>query len=74
MNDAVFAHLDKVLHLPFLVDELHALNSSISTYAVFEPGMQSVASERETWLDHPRDAFGMCEGKTLRASITGASS
>ena len=53
MNDAVFARLDKV-QSPLWMDELRAPNQSISTCAVFESGMWSVASERATWLDHPR--------------------
>ena len=74
MNDALFHHLDRVLHLPLWVDTSRAPTPSTSACAVFESGMWSVASKRETWLDHPRDVFGTCEGKTARTSTTGVPS
>ena len=73
MNDAVLARLDKV-RSPLWVDELRAPNQSISTCAVFESGMWSVASERATRLDHPRDVFGMCVGQMSRPLIPSAPS
>jgi hypothetical protein len=73
MNDAVFVRLDKV-QSPLWVDELCAPNQSISTCAVFESGMWSVASERATWLDNPRNIFGMCVGKKSRLWVPSAPS
>jgi hypothetical protein len=73
MNDAIFARLDKV-QSPLWMDELRAPNQSISTCAVFESGMWSVASERATRLDNPRDVFGMCVGKMSRLLIPSAQS
>jgi len=60
--------------LPLWVDKLRAPNLSISIRAVSKPGIWSIASGREMWLDHSRDVFGMCEGKTARTSTTGVPS